>query len=677
MKLTFTPIRIALMALALIPCTNLSLQAQWQQLAGYKGEPVYWVRGTPTQLFSVTANGVLNSGNSGGQWNIIQDLYLQNTVERISTSGDTIVAYAFPESYLSIDNGQNWTTINNPPTGFQLSNMIVEDGVLYASTSGDFLYRSSNLGGLWTQITSNFGSGYINSITAEGATVIASTEDGIYRSNNSGSTFTNVALPGVGFNRAYISGNYVFAFSPLQGIYKSNDNGITWVSFIPVGGLPYAEILDFCLIGPNIYAAAFDDLIVSDTSGANWAPISYGQDVDFTFSVHKHGNALFAGTNRGVFTTANQGVSWTEVNEGLVPIATEALTVLNDTLFVGANVYGVSNYSGIGWEFSGLGLRNTFDLITRGSDLYTASDFGVYKSTDSGNNWTLLNSTPGNPFIAFCPRVDVSDSLIVAAALGNGILRSGDYGVSWSFQNTGMSTESISSVAISGSNIIAGTYANGLYTSTDGGFSWTQTGAAGEYISDMTTIGNTVIASSFAVTGNFISTDNGATWNPGPTDFLEDLSTQGNIILGSSGGYIMLSLDSGQTFQYQTLAPAGTTIVGSVASATDIYAGTNYDGVWKITLSEILSVSNPVRDLLSAHVYPNAFQNEATIVIDEELAAQSPDFVVTDVSGKVVQKMQINQPRTRFYGNKMNAGIYFYSVQTKTGKSKAGKFVIY
>jgi photosystem II stability/assembly factor-like uncharacterized protein len=130
----------------------------------------------------------------------------------------------------------------------------------------------------------------------------------------------------------------------------------------------------------------------------------------------------------------------------------------------------------------------------------------------------------------------VGDSLVLGAALINGILRSGDYGATWTFQNTGMSTASVSCVAISGNNIIAGTYSNGLFVSTDGGFTWNPAGAAGQAISDLTTIGNTVIAATFSVSGNYISTNNGATWNTGTTGLFDDLSTAGSIVLGSSTG---------------------------------------------------------------------------------------------------------------------------------------------
>ncbi len=648
--------------------------AQWQHLTGLQGEPAYWIRGTSTDLYTVTANGVLGSSNNGLQWNIIPDLYQTNTVENVSASGDTIVAFAFPQSYLSTDNGLTWNTINDPPASAQINSLIVEDGILLAATAGDYIYRSTDLGVNWNQITQNLGSAFIYGFASEGSTVLAATDDGIYRSTDIGSTYTQVSLPATTVNRLYLSGNYAMAYSSVMGVFKSSDNGVNWQAFEPM--IPYVEIRDFCLDGNKIFAAAVDNLIVSDTGAQTWSTVNFNQDVNFCFSIYKKGTSIYAGTNRGVFASANQGNIWTEMNVGITPILTEAMTMLNDTLFVGSNIYGVSNYTSSGWAFSGLGLRNTLDLITRGTDLYTASDFGIYKSTDSGNSWTLINGTPGNPFITFCPRVDVADSLVIGAALNNGILRSGDFGVTWSFENTGFNNASVSCVAISGSNIVAGTYADGIFVSTDAGFTWTPAGAAGEYIVDLTTIGNNVIAASYALSGNFISTDNGATWGQGTADMFEDVSTSGNIVLGSATGFIMLSLDSGQTFQYLTPAPVGTQITGSVASQSDVYVGTNLDGVWKITLSEILSVEEN-KNAIFAIMYPNAFRSESFIILDDKFLADEPEFIVTDISGKTIQRNFLTQSRTIFNGEHLNSGLYFYTVKIKSGESTSGKFIVY
>jgi hypothetical protein len=138
----------------------------------------------------------------------------------------------------------------------------------------------------------------------------------------------------------------------------------------------------------------------------------------------------------------------------------------------------------------------------------------------------------------------------------------------------------------------------------------------------------------------------------------------------------MLSLESGQTYQNLLPGPTGTQITGSLVTDTDVYIGTNLDGVWKITLSEILSIAENASGI-SVVMYPNAFRTDSYIVIDNNLAAEQPEFIVTDISGKTIQKQILTQSKTLFNGEQLNAGIYFYTVQTKSGNSASGKFIIY
>src|SRR5687768_5136327 len=114
----------------LILCISFSntANAQWQQLTGLKGERCYFIRATSTELFTGISAGVLSSSNNGNHWTKEPSLYLTNVTGRISTSGDTIVVYADPQSYLSLDNGVTWTEIDNPAGGAVfVTGMITED----------------------------------------------------------------------------------------------------------------------------------------------------------------------------------------------------------------------------------------------------------------------------------------------------------------------------------------------------------------------------------------------------------------------------------------------------------------------------------------------------------------------------------------------------------------------
>jgi len=648
--------------------------AQWQQLTGLKGEPCYHIRSTSTNLFTGTSSGVLSSNNNGNLWNIEPDLYLTNITDRISTSGDTIVVYAEPDSYLSLDNGASWNEIPAPAGGSVfVTSMVTENGMLYAGTDGDYFYKSDDYGANWVQVISNLTTSTINFTAAEGNTVFLATDDGIFRSLDQGATFNLVSqtVPG-SYYFVYSDGTYAFAFG-TPGIVKSTTNGTSWIPFNPA--ILYTDITDFLVDGTTVFAATVDQLMKSDVSSPNWAEVIFTDQVDFCFGLCKLGADIYASTNRGVFSTNNLGASWTEKNEGITPITIDAITYHEGSLFAGASIYGVSSNVSNTWTYSGLPLLNSFDLLSVGNELYGASELGIYKTLDTGATWNIV--TPiGSPLPSFCARVAVSDSLILGASIQNGVLRSGDFGANWSIENTGMVSVPVGSLAISGSNIVAGTYSDGLYVSTDAGFNWSPAGASGTYITDLTSIGNNVIAASYG-TGTFLSTDNGATWNPSVATSFDDVSTSGFRVIASTPTEIYLSEDSGLTYLSAIPGPAGVIIANSCASDSMLYVSTFADGVWQASISELLGIRDLVSNAPGIKILPNFFSDYAMIVADEQVLNEDHTMIISDASGKTVKKFRVQQIQTRILADEFAPGMYFCSLIRDNQVLRTEKFVVF
>lgn len=653
------------------------LPGQWTQISGLYGEPVGSVRATSNRLFAMTASGVYRSDNNGASWTNIPQLFLANVVMGLRTSGDTVTVYADPDNYVSIDNGDTWIELPSPNTPSFCSDVASGGGMIYYGTWGDYLYVSNNSGTSWTQTSQGLTTSEINTISTEGTTVYVGTDDGVFKSTDSGNSFNFSGLTGEYVNKVYVKSPNVFAYT-TTGIYKSGDNGNTWGPFQPL--ISYADILDFAVSGNRVFAATAGELISTNTSVANWQPnAALASEAAYSFAACTQGTTVYVAANRGIFESQNNGSSWTEKNTGIIPSSITALTVNdNDTLFAGASIYGVSNYNGNQWKFAGLAMLNSTSLLSVGSDVYSTGDFGINRTSDGGVTWDFINNAPGNPVIAYCSDLAVSGNLIAGAALTQGILLSDDNGATWALVNTGLSGSSVGCITSCGSNLIAGTYDNGLFTSTDGGLTWTQTAGAGEIINDVVAVGNNVYAASMAMGGNYLSTDQGLTWTYSGTSYYTRLSASDSIIVGSSAGFIEVSRDSGLSFSYNTSGPVGTTIISNTVTATDVYVGTGFDGVWKITISEVTGIEDPhMQAAFHAAVHPNIFSDESTLFVDEAVLTQQPRFEVLDLSGKVVRTESLRQARTRIIADGLSIGIYFYRVITKDGTSRTGKMVIH
>ncbi len=675
MKTSISLFKMVILVLTFTGISGISF-GQWQQIQGLYGEPVYWVRGNNSKLFAMTSAGVLKSDNNGTSWTKVPELYLTNVIERMSASGDTIVMYAQPENYISTDNGATWLEITPPPGFVFASDIIVEQGKVYLPTYGDYLYTTIDGGVSWNNITAGLTTSEISCISAEGSTVFVGTDDGVFKSTNSGTSFTFSGLPGEYINKVYNKAPYVFAYG--SGVFRSDDNGATWAPFEPV--IPYGDITDFLVDGNKVYAATGGELITSNVFLPNWLPVNFVQDIDYNFSICKHNSSLVAGSNRGVFISNDFGLTWSESNTGIIPVSIRALTLLNnDTVFAGASIHGISHYDGTSWNYNGLGLLNSNHMISEGNDIYSTSEFGIHKSSDAGQTWEILNNnSPGGPVISFAAKMTVSDSLVLAGALQNGILRSGDFGVSWSTQSTGIAPSLASCVAVIGNNIIAGTYDNGLFLSTDAGFTWAQTGAVGELINDITVTGNVVIAATGGIGGTYRSTNQGLSWTPVASDYFEYLSVSGPYVIASGPGTVYLSVDQGLTYAFPTPAPSGSFISSSVASDNEVYIGTFYDGVWKTTFFDITGIQETAGNPFIASVVPNPAHDFTTIVTNDEMLQHNPVGIITDINGRKVKNQKIAGSFTGLDVSELKPGVYLFRVLGSNGaETTPQKIVIY
>ena len=103
--------------------------------------------------------------------------------------------------------------------------------------------------------------------------------------------------------------------------------------------------------------------------------------------------------------------------------------------------------------------------------IFTATDRGVFVSSDAGAAWTRMNA--GLRDSTGISALLVAGPYLFAATFGGGVFRSGNGGVSWSEADSGMPANSyVTSLAASGTRLYAGAI-SGVYVSTDSGTTWT------------------------------------------------------------------------------------------------------------------------------------------------------------------------------------------------------------
>ena len=164
------------------------------------------------------------------------------------------------------------------------------------------------------------------------------------------------------------------------------------------------------------------------------------------------------------------------------------------------------------------GWKDINDFTILGSNIFAATNLGVFCSTDHGFSWKAVNY--GLPFDSYnkAPqviRIIVQGTDIFAGTTGEGLFRSTNNGEKWE-EADGGEVFNIYGLSAIGSNLFAGMPGEGIFVTTDKGQSWNSvdSGLIDQQdleINCLTTDGNYLFAGTD--NGLFISSDKGISWN--------------------------------------------------------------------------------------------------------------------------------------------------------------------
>jgi photosystem II stability/assembly factor-like uncharacterized protein len=338
--------------------------------------------------------------------------------------------------YKSTDNGQNWNQINEGISNFNITSITVDDfDNLFAGTHGQ-LFRSNDYGENW-EVSQNgiAGSDVRSIIKSEGIIFTATNGSGINIFNNNKWQQKSRGLP-INFITDLIrDSNGVFYCGIYNyGIYKSNDNCENWEA---VNNDSLDKRVDRLYLYKNnsILAGTSAGVYISSNGGENW--IFIGPELIHVQALLVSENAIYAGTVfNGLFKTTNEGISWSNLSNGINEQQIRALAQNNKYLFIGTGasggVYRSSN-KGLNWEYLNNGLDSAgmtclisgdLDLVFAGTTGNSSGiEKGVFKSNNNGTIWQEFNHGLRNYRIAtFC----ISDGILYAGTIGSGIM-SADY----------------------------------------------------------------------------------------------------------------------------------------------------------------------------------------------------------------------------------------------------------
>lgn len=411
--------------------------------------------------------------------------------------------------------------------------------------------------------------------------------------------------------------------------------------------------------------------------------------------------------------TFSQVGVWTEQSSGVTVTLTSANAYLGGTVWVcgySGTVLRSSNY-GVNWQnVSGNGIPSNMQLIniaavnssTAVTSGYVGSNTFVYKTTNSGANWTQVFTETGGFINAVVFPFTGSNGFMMGDPVGNrwSLWRTTNSGTTWDstgcFLPRAGTTEAgwVNSLYNVDQELWFGTNNFKVYHSTNFGSTWeaqstgTEANSYAVWFEKLGTdrtgyAGGTTLVKTTNYGANWSSITSAGSGNFGGIQggpyIITDNSVVSNIFYVRSNNMIYRSTNNGANFTSQYTAPAGNyRHIGTNYWGQFFWAVRDNGGISFLDLgTAIVPVSSAVPDgyKLSQN-YPNPFNPVTKINFsmpyDGHVKITVLDAVGKEISTLVNEQLAAGSYETGFDGGNYSSGIYYYNMTsgnfTKTMK---------
>lgn len=284
----------------------------------------------------------------------------------------------------------------------------------------------------------------INLTTSDGVNALAVSSNGylyagaygvgIYRSTDDGSSWVKPALsPLMGVKCISIASNgYVLAGGEGVGIYRSTDSGNSWNQ--SNSGLSNLSVYCLCTkANGDLFAGTGDGIFRSTDHGTTWTKINTTTSIKYIISLAiSPSGHVFAGTSPGgIYRSTDDGSTWTVLKPNLY-ILNYSMVCCNSSayLFAGTTTGGVfrSTDNGDTWTQINNGITSAYIInglaVNKSGHLFAATQGGgAYRSTDNGTTWTQINSGLKD-LIVYCFALHPNGNIYTGTSKG-GVAKSG------------------------------------------------------------------------------------------------------------------------------------------------------------------------------------------------------------------------------------------------------------
>ena len=543
MKKTITKLSLALTAVAL---TATSAFAHFGSKGPYGGGTVTSYVIQKDTIYVGTANGGVYAATWTKGAVVANDSILSNwSAKPVGLKSGKIVSLAHTGKYAiaaTADSGifrfsgyvgsdRYWVKINNGLTDLNITSVSALDAnTLIAGTSTGKIFKSTDLGANWTEVTGlAFAGKKVAGIELAGSRVFVLVEGkGVYYSDNQGANWTalndtntenvlgktsfsynkstdelmlanasglfvlsaaktsitalynKVSTPSNGVINSISNNGGFWYVATNKGVQGSSSNQIFWMELND--GLPADVNVNVVTLFKKSGIAGTENKGIFKIVGT--VPFVWGEantgfnNIKTNSFTTNNAKLIYVANERGVYVTKNLANSYTKINKGL----TDSLHV-NDLAIFGSKAFAVTENAGVFVTDTAANVWSTFNkgLTNMAIEKVFASKGFVYVICSTGNvyetngtaDWKLIQA--GLPAGSEPVSLAFLGGQVFLAAHGQGAFVKPEGSGEWKDINKNLPTDHLTSITALGTNVYVGAHHGGVYVSDIHNIDWKAT----------------------------------------------------------------------------------------------------------------------------------------------------------------------------------------------------------
>jgi photosystem II stability/assembly factor-like uncharacterized protein len=441
-------------------------------------------------IFAATQQaGLIRSTDNGDSWTDVNNGLMNAAVSSLTfnANGDLLAGTNRGQLFFSVNNGDSWTEASVRLTNNAITSLVINsNGHILVGTYGSGIFRSRDNGTSWASINSGLANTSIKvlALTTEDYLFAGTAGGGVFRST----VPSSVELPppppppefwqkttqhGTGYiySLAINQNGHVFSGTGGSGVYRSTDNGDSWISAskgillnltaiqalaVNDSGHLFAGITSALFVGSGVYR--------SKDNGENWTLVTtaLGDLGVYDVAIIKTSGYIFINTNNGRYHSTDNGQSWQWGIRGLGGISEFTIAANGDVLAPsGSTIYRSTDH---GWTAMPLNVEVYSLALHPQGQLFAGTQHGLLVSKDNGASWAPVNSSLNNIAARYL-AINTSGHIFVVTRRGE-TFRSRDNGDSWVQVSDALPDTEILCFGINPNDyLFAGTSGDGVFRS--------------------------------------------------------------------------------------------------------------------------------------------------------------------------------------------------------------------